>query len=356
MSDERALLVGAADRLFADLSRASAEVDRTGGDSGSRSAGGWAELEASGFGSLLVPEDLGGAGARHEEAGAVIERAGWHTIELPLAETMLARGLLARIGGPVPEGVLTFATDCSGALSSTSEDTQLYSGRLVNVPWGVLADHIVLPCERDGAQGLGTLPTAAARGKAGGSNLAGEARDTLEFQRAPLVWIPTDGSPQELLFELGALARVAQIAGALGRALQLCLEHASTRRQFGKALGDFQVIQHQLALLAEEAGAVSCASAAAYRAADRGEAHFETAAAKTRANQAVGLATAIAHQVHGAIGCTREHALQRVTRRLWAWRSEFGNDRYWAQRLGSRICAAGADRFWPALSALGDGA
>lgn len=89
----------------------------------------------------------------------------------------------------------------------------------------------------------------------------------------------------------------------------------------------------------------------------RGEmtwAGFEIAAAKLRANRAVGPATSITHQVHGAIGFTREYRLHGHTRRVMAWRSEYGNDRHWARHLGSRVAARGADNFWTDLTARSD--
>jgi acyl-CoA dehydrogenase len=61
----------------------------------------------------------------------------------------------------------------------------------------------------------------------------------------------------------------------------------------------------------------------------------------------VGAATA--HQVHGAIGFTQEYPLHRFTRRLIAWRAEFGTDRFWAERLGRQVAAIGADSVWSEL-------
>ena len=42
--------------------------------------------------------------------------------------------------------------------------------------------------------------------------------------------------------------------------------------------------------------------------------------------EAAGIGAAIAHQMHGAIGFTQEHQLHYLTRRLWSWRDEFGNE------------------------------
>ncbi|HWA29610.1 MAG TPA: acyl-CoA dehydrogenase family protein [Rhizomicrobium sp.] len=147
-----------------------------------------------------------------------------------------------------------------------------------------------------------------------------------------------------------ALARAGQIAGAISAALTISVDYTRQRQQFGKPLAAFQAIQQQLAVLAEEAAASRAAAAAAARAADRGEALFEIASAKLRANIAAGTAASIAHQVHGAIGFTKEYRLQKFTRNLWKWRGEYGNERHWADVIGKMAAAKGADGFWPALT------
>ena len=76
--------------------------------------------------------------------------------------------------------------------------------------------------------------------------------------------------------------------------------------------------------------------------------HFEAAAGVGAPQR---LQAAMAHAVHGAIGFTHEHALQQGTRRLWAWRSEFGNLGHWAQRLGRAVSQGGATSLWPAVTA-----
>ena len=151
-----------------------------------------------------------------------------------------------------------------------------------------------------------------------------------------------------------AFARACQIAGALDAALALSIAYANERQQFGRPLGKFQAVQQSLASFACEAAAANCAAMGAAQALDRGNAEFEVAAAKLRANRAVEMGTSVAHQVHGAIGFTEEYALAPLTRRLWQWRSEYGNDAYWSARLGSKVIAQGADRFWPDLSARTD--
>ena len=78
---------------------------------------------------------------------------------------------------------------------------------------------------------------------------------------------------------------------------------------------------------------------------------LESASAKIRVGEAAGEGAGIAHQVLGAIGFTREHTLHRFTQRLWAWRDDFGNESFWAVRLGAKVAAKGADGLWPMLAA-----
>ena len=143
-----------------------------------------------------------------------------------------------------------------------------------------------------------------------------------------------------------AMILAAKMAGALSAALDLSVQYTRERQQFGKPLASFQAIQQQLAVFAEEAAAADMAAAAAFRAADRGDPWFEIACAKLRANQAARISTGIAHQVHGAMGFTAEYRLQHLTKRLWAWGSERGNERHWADKIGARIAARGPENFW----------
>jgi alkylation response protein AidB-like acyl-CoA dehydrogenase len=106
------------------------------------------------------------------------------------------------------------------------------------------------------------------------------------------------------------------------------------------------------------AGEVAAAGAAADAAAEAISAYgvgseiaaAEVAIAKLRVGEAAGNGAAIAHQVHGAMGFTYEHSLHHATRRLWAWREEFGNETHWAIQLGHMVAEAGADALWPFLT------
>jgi acyl-CoA dehydrogenase len=163
-------------------------------------------------------------------------------------------------------------------------------------------------------------------------------------------WWRDDRIDGDKAFHCMAFLRTAQAAGVLSACLEMCIRYAQERSQFGRELRKFQAIQHQIALLAEEAAAVSAASMAAAAALDRGDGAFEVACAKLRANQAAGPGALIAHQIHGAIGITEEFGLHRFTRRLWAWRGEFGNDRHWSQWLGQHMLRCDEGSPWHILT------
>ena len=191
-----------------------------------------------------------------------------------------------------------------------------------------------------------------------GTNLAGEPRDQIAFSDARVALRIDDPLPglDEPVRHLGALARSAAIAGALESALEQSVRYANERIQFGRPIAAFQAIQHSLAILAAETVAartsalVAAASAPSIAAGDTGRAGFDIAVAKLRCSEAATRGAPIAHQVHGAIGFTREHPLHRATCRLWAWRAEHGSDAQWAERLGGAAIAAGSRALWPALT------
>jgi acyl-CoA dehydrogenase len=73
---------------------------------------------------------------------------------------------------------------------------------------------------------------------------------------------------------------------------------------------------------------------------------WATAAAKLTTARAATDVARLAHQLHGAMGMTREHNLQLWTRRLWAWRDEGGSEGDWAARLGGEVLEEGPDALW----------
>jgi acyl-CoA dehydrogenase len=190
-----------------------------------------------------------------------------------------------------------------------------------------------------------------------GRNMAGEPRDTLSFTGLRIAGdavAPTgDGVDRAALYRRGALARAVLMAGAMERALETAVGYAGERKQFGRPIAKFQAVQQQLAVMAGQVAAAGAAADAGVEALSLGDPvmqEFQIAIAKTRVGDAATMASEIAHQVHGAIGFTKEYSLQLSTRRLWSWRDEFGGEVEWAAKVGAFICARGADALWPTLT------
>ena len=353
MSTTDTLIAETAERLFADAS--TGEIAR------SAEAGRWPEalwdtVEAAGFADALLLE----SGVSLSEAMTIVRIAARHAAPIPLAETMVARLVLAGAGLAVPPGPLTIdagRADLGGLTVSRAGDVWHLDGVLHRVPFLRDTGRVLAHASTPSGPMIMVASTAGAALTLG-RNLAGEARDDVRFSAHPVEPGQITRSPSTLdrdaLYRWGALVRSAQIVGALEAALEMSVRYANERVQFGRPIGKFQAIQHQLALLGGEVAVSAAALDRAIEAQERDapSAPLAIAAAKSRASEAAGTAAAIAHQVHGAIGFTHEFALQLLTRRLWSWRDEFGAEAEWNRVLGEALMERSKTGLWPALASL----
>jgi acyl-CoA dehydrogenase len=315
----------------------------------------WDTIADSGMITVAIPEDLGGNGSSYTDALSILRLAGKYSAPIPLAETFLGNWVLADLGEQVSDDPLTVAFPKNNELFRFQKDGDgwVISGKASFVPWARYAKWMVVIGQSDVEPVLGLIRTADGKIEYG-QNLAGEARDTVTFNNVPV----TDGRVLPIEFDRvmnqlwygGALTRSVMMAGALERVLELTLAYSSERSQFGRPIYRFQAIQHQLALLAGEAAAAGAAADYAIEAYQAGRLSKEIAMAKIRINEAAGTATAMAHQVHGAIGFTYEHTLHQSTRRLWSWRDEFGTETEWGAQLADQMMKFAENGLWPFLT------
>lgn len=315
----------------------------------------WQQVEENGLPRVLVPEDRGGVGGGWVEAQAVLRAAGRYQAPIPLAEAVLAGWLLSQAELDMPDGVVGIAPVRREEVLELRRDGDGWrlSGTATRVPWANRAGHLAVLAQHQGDSYV-ALVEAGNWSSEADSNIAAEPRNTCRFDNAAVLDAARVELPADALYSAGALARATQIAGALEFLLEESVTYANDRVQFGKAIGKFQAVQQELARLAGEVAAAGAAAESAAHAMDRaatfGDAGFEIAVAKIRASEAASIATSIAHQAHGAIGFTYEHALHFATRRLWSWRAEFGSETYWSERLGRELAGRGADALWPYLA------
>ncbi len=354
MSDTGDMIAHSVTRLFAQLCdpQELARFDRDGASDAV-----WRACVDLGLDRALFSEAHGGIGATPEEVFPIVYSVGYFAAGTPLADTMVAYRLLARAGITPPVGpcVLIDDTGSGNALrvQRHAQQKPVLGGlvRKVNwaqkAQWGIAAQCHGTVCEVY----LIALTPENGVGKEPRQNIAAEPAADLAFENTQVIaageFAANEGvNPVRLG---GALVRSAQISGALERVLELCVQYAKERVQFGKPIGHNQAVQHLLAALAGQVAAARVAALVAWS--GQADSVFDISVAKVRCSEAAGIAASVAHQVHGAMGFTQEHMLNFFTRRLWSWRKEFGSDSWWSEQLGRHAIQAGKENFWRSLVA-----
>lgn len=326
------MIVDTAQRLFERLGAQAVAKPVPGAPPAAKA---WQALAETGLDRMLVPESAGGVGAQLVDAVAVAHLAGFHAVPVPVVETIVAWHVLALAGAPEREGLVVLA-DASAAPRDGRVD--------LVVPWGREASHAVYLAGSEGApRALAVEVPAASLEMA--ENVADEPRDVMRAASGKELGPVAIGALD--LRALAALLRAAQMAGAMERILDIGIEHANTRVQFGRPIGQFQAVQHMLTRIAGQAASARAALDGGTTLMQEQSSWLGGALAKARASEATAVVNAAAHQVTAAMGFTREFPLQRYSRRLWAWRDEYGTEHEWHERIGAKFAAAGSAGAWP---------
>lgn len=328
------VLVDSFERLLADLS--TPPVVRS-IESGEPWQPLWQQLVDSGFVDALVNEESGGAGLSLQDALALWFECGRHALPLPLAQTMIARGVLAHSGVDIPDGLIVIAPVPVHPGPGKTADAQQHAVDCRNVPFGRVADWVVVSHSHHSDDTADMLLPAQ---RAVRSDVAVHGS-----QQAHLSWKTTaDSAKLKQRYpwqELAALSTAAQMAGAMDRIMNITVNYAGERIQFGRPIGKFQAVQQQLSVLAE----LAAASRMAAELGGREESPLmpnplAAAVAKARASEAAENVVKIAHAVHAAMGITAEYDLQLYTRRLIEWRTDYGSAGYWNRRVGDAVLSS----------------
>jgi acyl-CoA dehydrogenase len=296
----------------------------------------WRNLEDTGLARLTSTPDMG---AGPNELAVALYGVARHAGAVPLAETDALAGWLGQragielSGGPVTVAIADADTD-GGRVTGTAHA----------VPWArACAAALLAVSTRDGLRiGLIDLTSGELHE---GHNLAGEPRDSIAFDVAADQLHAVEPALGAELARRGAWSRCVQTIGVLDAAAALSVEHCRQRVQFGRPLSAFQSVQQSLAGMAGEIErARAAAELAVVAAAEYGFASpctdYAVTVAKVAVGRAVGPVATTAHQLHGAIGVTREHPLWLFTLRAQSWTGDYGTTAQFARRLGRLVLAA----------------
>lgn len=303
----------------------------------------WEEFYDGGWCGITLPEDEGGAGMGLVGGYILMRLSGYNAVPLPIVEPIIGAYLLSLAGLPPQNGFLTVAI-------ADSSVKNVGSCLFKRVPWARHASGlvVVIPGESDARL---VLIDRAQWKAVERTNMAGEPRDDVIVDNVVLKGaVNLPGISIERVLSWLALGRAAQMTGALVKTLDRTVEYANERKQFGRLIGKLQALQQQMSVQAEYVNYARCAVDTAITHLDSPQEWECIAAAKISAGEAAGKVCHTAHAVHGAIGFTREHLLQMCTRRLWAWRDEYGNEAQWATKLGDLCLGLESGRLWPWLT------
>ena len=298
----------------------------------------WHQLDALGLVRLTGAQQYGGSGAGWFEAAELLSASVRHGVRIPLAEHDLLACWLLNAGGLPADGAVR--TICM---------LDKY-GHATDVPWAAAAERVVLVWRAGGAYRAADVAVDRLS-ITPGRNLISEPRDTVTVDLAGLQGAPITLALITQLRLKSGLVRSIQVCAALDRIMALCIEHVTSRIQFGRALSQFQAVQNLVSDVAAEAALARAATEAALAVGVTSDwsadnLHFLVAVSRSCAGHATSVVVRNAHQVHGAIGTTREHRLHEFTRAALAWRSEFGSMRYWDDQVTDSALYASAGGLW----------
>jgi alkylation response protein AidB-like acyl-CoA dehydrogenase len=319
-----------------------------GGEPQTVDAGLWPTLLELGWAGVGRQEDLGGAGGELADLVTLVQACGRHVVSVPLLESAAAGLIAAQHGHTVNAAPATVAVPRAGETLRITDDA-IVTGYVSRVPWGRAAATIIVVATRADGRPVIAEVDGAADGleRTPGTNLAGEPRDGLRFADVTARPIGDIEAPGDVR-AVPALLRSAMTLGALENVLEHTAAHVAVREQFGRPLARFQDVASTLAQMIEQ---VTLARVAVLAATEAGLGRPDRAmiAAVVTARAATDVARS-AHQLHGAMGVTREHPLHLATRRLWSWRDEWGSEREWAVAIAAQARPLAGDPLWDWLT------
>jgi len=323
----------------------------------------WKEMSVLGWPGLLVPAEYGGSGGGFLDVALLVAEMGRVCLPAPYVTSAVAGASLIAAAGSRTQRERLLPTLASGerlcALALTEESASMspeavgvtgepggkLSGRKLFVNDAHVADILIVVAR--GASGLSLFVFEARRpgvailpmAALAGSRPCEVTFDGVELNADDLLGERGHGwGLLQPALEAGALARAAEMVGCAQHILDICVEHAKGRKQFGRPLGSFQAVQHACAdLLRDVETARGLVHHAAWR---RDEDHAGTgdiAMAKAYASRTSQAVARKAHQLLGAISFCEEHPLHLFHKRILAAGLDFGDQAHHLEIVASSM-------------------
>ncbi|PWV69899.1 alkylation response protein AidB-like acyl-CoA dehydrogenase [Nocardia neocaledoniensis] len=316
-------------------------------------AGLWKNIAVDlGLAGLLVPEELGGAGASAREAAVVLEELGRFAAPVPfLTSAVVATTALLGAADPLLGALaagertaalavpLSLAPDEPIPALTLGADGSL-SGTVTSVAGALEADVLLVPAA--GPDGIALYAVAAADAELApvvSLDMSRHLAD-LTLRAAPARRVAGDGADAvRRALTAGAALLASEQYGVARWCLEDTVAYLKERRQFGRVVGGFQAIKHRLADLYTEIESAAAAAryAAATLAADDADLPVAASVAQAYCGEVAVHAAEEAVQLHGGMGMTWEHPAHLYLKRAKADQIAFGTAGHHRARLAELI-------------------
>jgi alkylation response protein AidB-like acyl-CoA dehydrogenase len=324
----------------------------------------WRKIAEQGWTGIIFPEEYGGFGMGMLEMAVTLEEMGRALLPGPFSSTVLLAGSLLNAAGNENQKQKYLGAISRGEARATVallEDSASWNpdavqmkasgltlnGRKLFVPDAAVADFIIVVARLDRELALFVVPRDAPGLRIAHLPAMDATRKLYEvtFDSVSGELLAQGGEARKALdhaLDVATVGLVAEMTGGMQRLLEITVEYAKTRKQFGRAIGEFQAVQHQCAdMLVYTESSRSAAYYAAY-AIQEGipEAILAVSVAKTYASDAYREVGNRAIQVHGGMGFTWENDAHLFYRRAKASEVAFGDAAFHRERVAKIVIDA----------------
>lgn len=326
----------------------------------------WRKMAELGWMGLPFDEEFGGVGSGFLELCTLLEEHGRFRLPGPYFATVVLAGLsIARFGSEAQKSVhlpaiaagertMSYAETEAGSgwdaaaigLSARVEHGDfILDGTKLFVPYAAAVDGLLVVARTSGSREHGItlfLVDARSTGIAfqplrtiGADHLHAVHFTGVRVPRGCILGEVGQGWPLvDAIRQWSTAAQCAEMVGGAQRVLEMTLEYAKQRMQFGKPIGSFQAVQHHCANMAVDVlGARLLAYEAIWRLSEGRNATAEVYMAKAWVSEAYQRVCGLSHHIHGAIGFTKEFDLQLYSRHAKSAELSFGDGDYCRERV-----------------------